>query len=189
MQWDLQYKFPLNSSTLIMLTCFVDPGTNGENTETKYIGTIMDRFPETDYPQNPLPPHIWMFCFPEGVKPAFSAPNPTYSVNVLTQIDGTRSYIASLTFYEAVHTSLKANVKNLSDKLKKKLSGTTLNSESPPPPFALRLERSHNVYQSKEDKPTCSDKVTRKFPEEISLSLCHFVTARWFGWHTRQFDL
>eukprot|EP01105_Mastigella_eilhardi_P007921 TRINITY_DN1962_c0_g1_i1.p1 TRINITY_DN1962_c0_g1~~TRINITY_DN1962_c0_g1_i1.p1 ORF type:complete len:858 (+),score=210.02 TRINITY_DN1962_c0_g1_i1:143-2575(+) len=76
--------------------------------EARFKGTLLERVPEQDYLDAALPPHTWMFCFPNGIKLEKRAQHPNFFIFVLTNVDGSRFYGAALTFYQpcAVHPPL-----------------------------------------------------------------------------------
>jgi len=70
-----------------------------------YKAEIIDRYPRENYPDAPLPKHVWMFCFPGGVQlqREIATREPRFFVITLTDIDGTRFYGACLTTYRPIN--------------------------------------------------------------------------------------
>eukprot|EP01132_Coremiostelium_polycephalum_P000769 gene769-954_t len=64
-----------------------------------YQAEILERFPLHNHEDAPLPPHIWMFCFPSGLILEPSPLEPSISMFCLTEFDGARFYASSLIYY------------------------------------------------------------------------------------------
>lgn len=65
---------------------------------------ILDRYPQTNYEVAPLPPHVWMFCFPRGIQLQHRPLAPDFFFFALTEIDGARFYGACIVVYEPLST-------------------------------------------------------------------------------------
>eukprot|EP01133_Synstelium_polycarpum_P007577 gene7577-8867_t len=55
---------------------------------------ILERYPSHNHDNVPLPPHIWMFCFPTGLMVRETPLDPFVSMFCLTELDGARFYAA-----------------------------------------------------------------------------------------------
>ncbi|KYR01213.1 WD40 repeat-containing protein [Tieghemostelium lacteum] len=70
-----------------------------------YQSEVLERFPSHNHEDAPLPPHIWMFCFPVGLYLKQQAVEPTISMFCLTEFDGARFYTTSLVYYQPIPSS------------------------------------------------------------------------------------
>ncbi|KJE89773.1 hypothetical protein, variant [Capsaspora owczarzaki ATCC 30864] len=68
--------------------------------EVEYSVVILDRYPEKDLPDSPLPVAVPYFCLPDGLIYRHEPLPPVLSAFVLTDSFGDRLYGASLLFYE-----------------------------------------------------------------------------------------
>ncbi|KAH3763387.1 DENN domain-containing protein 5 [Pelomyxa schiedti] len=81
----------------------------------RFKGALMSRVPAKDYPDSPLPDsHVWMFCFPRGIKLEQKPQRPTFTLFALTQSDGSRFYAVGLIVYQPfdVHPPLPPSLSN-----------------------------------------------------------------------------
>ncbi|XP_028407552.1 myotubularin-related protein 13-like [Dendronephthya gigantea] len=64
------------------------------------VGKVLERFPSQDRKDVTFPEGIEMFCQPGGWEISYYSKPSTFYVSVLTDMAGTRSYVACLSFYE-----------------------------------------------------------------------------------------
>ena len=72
-----------------------------------YKGQQIHRYPQEDDKDRPVPSHLWLFTFPNGIILEESPLPPRFFVNALTYSDGTRSYVISIKFYEKTPFAVK----------------------------------------------------------------------------------
>eukprot|EP01094_Clydonella_sp_ATCC50884_P011070 TRINITY_DN20871_c0_g1_i1.p1 TRINITY_DN20871_c0_g1~~TRINITY_DN20871_c0_g1_i1.p1 ORF type:complete len:244 (-),score=55.42 TRINITY_DN20871_c0_g1_i1:70-699(-) len=68
--------------------------------DSRYKPAIIDRYPLVATHVEPLPPHVWMFCFPCGISLLSRPKDPEFFTFVLTELDGERFYGHNMIFYE-----------------------------------------------------------------------------------------
>ncbi|KAH3757034.1 myotubularin-related protein 5/13 [Pelomyxa schiedti] len=61
---------------------------------------IVDRIPSKDYLKSPVPPFIWMLCFPNGASLAMEPQAPKFFTFVVTEVDGSRYFGSALVVYQ-----------------------------------------------------------------------------------------
>lgn len=82
---------------------FVIVGYDHEKERSGYSrGIILQRFPESDWPDTPFIEGIELFCQPQGWAISTERQEPRFFVSVLTDINANRHYCACLCFNETV---------------------------------------------------------------------------------------
>ena len=73
----------------------------------KFVPTVVDQFPQQNYPDNPLPEHVAQFVYPDGCCPSARERPPLFYTFVLTSETGSKIYGASMQVWEDVEVRIE----------------------------------------------------------------------------------
>eukprot|EP01113_Clastostelium_recurvatum_P001536 TRINITY_DN10624_c0_g2_i2.p1 TRINITY_DN10624_c0_g2~~TRINITY_DN10624_c0_g2_i2.p1 ORF type:complete len:418 (-),score=93.87 TRINITY_DN10624_c0_g2_i2:893-2146(-) len=84
---------------------FFEPSKPSETDplKTSFKADILNRYPLHNHDDAALPQHVWMFCFPNGIHLHTTRQPPTFFFFILTELDGSRFYGASLCYSEPLY--------------------------------------------------------------------------------------
>ncbi|KAH3759471.1 DENN (AEX-3) domain [Pelomyxa schiedti] len=97
---DLVLKRGRSASTLSSSATELPSSTSCENILGPFKAEVVDRIPVKDYPKSPVPPLVWMLCFPNGAILAKEPKPPKFFTFVVTEVNGSKYFGTALTVYQ-----------------------------------------------------------------------------------------